>query len=376
MSRLHVAVIAPAFGRSADDRPVPVLANLVERLTPFVRVTVIPMRVPPTGRPYQVGDAEVWPMGGARASGVRRVAFLRRARRWFSNLHAQSPFHIAHAFGAGEPGALAACFAPAHIASVVSVTGGELVHHRDIGYGGQRSVISRHLVRQAVSRADIVTTGNPREAERVRRWRAGQIVDLVFGHDGRWFHRDADPATGGRRLDGSPAYLSIADFTPVNDHETLLEAFAHVLESEPESRLHLVGEGAGRDDVLEHARRLEIGYAVRLHAPRVNTEMPALYHEADVLVVSARHATHPTVVLEAAACGCAIASTNVGRVPELLDSAVISEVGDARRLAACMGAAVIADVEPARERVREHELGVSVERLLRLYGSLASLPAT
>jgi glycosyltransferase involved in cell wall biosynthesis len=93
------------------------------------------------------------------------------------------------------------------------------------------------------------------------------------------------------------------------------------------------------------------GTGDRLHRLGYRTDVPALLHEADLLVHAAKQEPLGRVLLEAAASGCPIVATNVGGTPEILDatSARLVPPGDAAVLAAAI-VDVVAHPTAARDR--------------------------
>jgi glycosyltransferase involved in cell wall biosynthesis len=116
------------------------------------------------------------------------------------------------------------------------------------------------------------------------------------------------PGTGERE----PFLLYPADNWPHKNHARLLEAFARVRQARPELRLVLVG---ARLEGVPAAPGVEVrGYI----SP---DELAALYRTATALVFPSLHETFGLPPLEAMACGCPVAVSRAGSLPEICGEA-------------------------------------------------------
>jgi glycosyltransferase involved in cell wall biosynthesis len=118
--------------------------------------------------------------------------------------------------------------------------------------------------------------------------------------------------------------LFAGKFIPKKRPELLLEEFARV--AQPDWQLLLVGDGPLRTKLEAKARQLKID---AVFAGFLNqTEMPAAYHAADLLVLpSTFEETWGLVANEAIACGCPVLlSSACGSVPELTAPPVAAAV--------------------------------------------------
>ena len=105
--------------------------------------------------------------------------------------------------------------------------------------------------------------------------------------------------------------------------------------------------------------------------------MPAVYRQADVVVVTSRFESQSVAAVEAAACGCAIVGTPVGLLAEI-DGAQISVSHDSAAIAAAL-LRVASDDTLLRRRgkrarnwaQREATVGNTVDTLVKLYEEIA-----
>lgn len=115
---------------------------------------------------------------------------------------------------------------------------------------------------------------------------------------------------------------------PEKDLSCLLEAFALALRSLPHLRLWILGDGPQRP-LLEHlARRLGVADAVEFLGMR--SDIGAWFAQADLFVLSSISEGLPIALLEALACGLPAVVTNVGGMPEVLNSSGAGFVVPAR----------------------------------------------
>lgn len=105
-----------------------------------------------------------------------------------------------------------------------------------------------------------------------------------------------------------------------------LEAFALVAKSIPEAKLLISGKIDWQNDpalstreVLELACQLKIENQVQLTGPFLQSEAPALYRQADILLHTKYNDPCPTAVIEALACGLGVVHSMSGGLPELVD---------------------------------------------------------
>jgi glycosyltransferase involved in cell wall biosynthesis len=112
---------------------------------------------------------------------------------------------------------------------------------------------------------------------------------------------------------------------------------------------------------------------VTFHGEVRHDHLPDYYRAADLFVLSSRHESQSLVALEAAACGCPVVGTAVGVLPELLDTAQVAPVGDARALAAAMTAMIANPPDRARAAGETRERVLARFSLGRTAGELEAL---
>ncbi|MDX2005069.1 MAG: glycosyltransferase [Meiothermus sp.] len=147
----------------------------------------------------------------------------------------------------------------------------------------------------------------------------GRMIFMPNGVDTARFRpnleaRAAKRAELGLRSLGSPEdefmWIAVGRFAEAKDYPNLLRAFAQVAQDQPNARLFVAGKG----DLFEPMKQLvaELGLAgsVNLLGPR--SDVSALMNAADGYVMSSAWEGMPMVLLEAAAIGLPIVTTDVG----------------------------------------------------------------
>jgi glycosyltransferase involved in cell wall biosynthesis len=166
------------------------------------------------------------------------------------------------------------------------------------------------------------------------------------------------PPTGGERAAlgvpaGVPVVGTVGRLDPVKDHATLLAAFRRVLETSPEARLVIVGEGETRPEIEALITLYGLQHRVVLLGERL--DVAALLPGLDVFVLSSINEGLSLALLEAMACARPVVVTDVG--------AAAAVVGDGR------AGLVVAPKDP-------EALAAAVTHLLQDRASAARLGST
>ncbi len=371
---MKIGLLTPGFSADENDWCIPVLYNLVRELAREHEIHVFTLRYPHRAGTYRFHGATIHALGGAARAGVARIPLIFRALTAILGAARRKPFALLHAFWADEPGFLAV-FAGGmlQIPRVVTLMGGELIGLREIGYGGQLSVVNSALTGYALRGASAVTAGSAYLAQIAK----AQFPDipvqvLPLGVDTDLFHPPAGKM--------SPLFppnqthlLHAASLVPVKDQSTLLRALARVAQTHPNVHLHLLGDGPLRPQLEQLAQDLHLTSRLTFHGSRPHHETPAFYQSADLCVLSSRFESQGMVVLEAAACGVTTIGTAVGILPEIVPSEQIVPVGDVEALALAI-TSVLGD--PVRRRALEggwgrFSLAQCLEDLAHIYAGFS-----
>lgn len=209
--------------------------------------------------------------------------------------------------------------------------------------------------------------------------RPDEVVTILNGVNTRRFHPEG--RTGALRAslglaDSTPLIGIVARLAPVKDHATLIEAVALVHARRPEAVLAIVGDGPLRHPLMAQVKALGLEDVVRFAG--ASADMPPVYRDLDLVVLSSVAEGTSISILEAMASGRCVVGTAVGGTPLLLDhgqAGVLVPPSDPRSLATALidllddpkrrqalGAA-------ARDRAqRRFAEDIMVERYLELYG--------
>jgi len=126
-----------------------------------------------------------------------------------------------------------------------------------------------------------------------------------------------------------PIILYPARGWPHKNHARLFQAFASLRDTRPQLRLILTGGG------LERLEPVPEGVEILGHVPP--SQLASLYRRAACLVYPSLYEGFGIPPLEAMACGCPVAASNAGAIPEVCgDAAVLFDPTDVEAMAAAM----------------------------------------
>jgi len=232
--------------------------------------------------------------------------------------------HIVHTHTAkaGLLGRLAARLAGVPI--VVHTFHGHVLHGY---YGPVRNWALRRMERSLASLSDRLVT----VSEQVKRdligygvARAKKITVIPLGLDLEPFldarrrrgeFRREMGFTAGARLIGI-----VGRIFPIKNHALFIESAARIAAVERAARFVVVGDGTLRPALEDQARRL--GIAERISFTGWRTDLPRIYADLDVLVVSSNNEGTPLSAIEAMATSCPVVATRVGGIPDIITDEV------------------------------------------------------
>jgi len=124
---------------------------------------------------------------------------------------------------------------------------------------------------------------------------------------------------------------------PIKNHALFLESAAKIAARDAAVRFVVVGDGTLRPALEDQARQLGIAERVLFTGWRV--DLPRIYADLDVLVVSSNNEGTPLSAIEAMATSCPVVATRVGGIPDIITDGVTGRLvspGDAEGIASAV----------------------------------------
>jgi glycosyltransferase involved in cell wall biosynthesis len=188
-----------------------------------------------------------------------------------------------------------------------------------------RSHEDRALIRQLTPEMDqLIAVSRSIERKIADEHRTGAPVRLIYnGVDlQRYDHqgpcdtiRDEYGMEEGSRIVGVVARLE-----PEKGHQTLIEAWPHVLRDVPDAYLLIVGEGSRRDFLEQWAAAHRVAHRVVFTGRR--DDIPAVTAGLDVAVLPSWREAQGLSILEAMAMSRPVVASDVGGIPEMIEDGV------------------------------------------------------
>jgi len=103
---------------------------------------------------------------------------------------------------------------------------------------------------------------------------------------------------------------------PIKNHRLFLESAAQIAQQESNVRFVIVGDGILRSETEKYAQDLGIHQQVIFTGWR--RDLPRIYADLDLLVISSNNEGTPVSAIEAMASGCPVVATRVGGLPDIV----------------------------------------------------------
>jgi glycosyltransferase involved in cell wall biosynthesis len=116
--------------------------------------------------------------------------------------------------------------------------------------------------------------------------------------------------------DGARLVSIVGRIFPIKNHRLFLDAAALVAAREPSVLFVIVGDGVLRWEMEDHARELRIADRVIFTGWR--RDLPRIYADTSILVVSSNNEGTAVSAIEAMAAGRPVVATRVGGLPDLI----------------------------------------------------------
>ena len=118
---------------------------------------------------------------------------------------------------------------------------------------------------------------------------------------------------------GTPLVGIVGRIFPIKNHRLFLDAAALVAKQARNARFVIIGDGTLRQAMGDHA--CELGISERVIFTGWRRDLPRIYADLDVLVVSSDNEGTPVSALEAMASGRPVVATRVGGLPDIITDA-------------------------------------------------------
>ena len=168
--------------------------------------------------------------------------------------------------------------------------------------------------------------------------------------------------------------LHVGRFDVPKNHPGLLEAFRLLLETHPECRLRLLGDGDLRADMEKLAREKGIADFVEFCGMQSNV-YPYL-HDADIFTLPSIYEGNPMTIIEAMGTGLPIVASRVGGIPDMISDGESGLLVGPEPQSICAGLTRLVGDAALRQRLglaaRKQSQTFSAEHMARDYISCYS----
>ncbi|HEX5823662.1 MAG TPA: glycosyltransferase [Candidatus Limnocylindrales bacterium] len=188
-----------------------------------------------------------------------------------------------------------------------------------------RSAEDRDLIRQLTPSMDqLIAVSKSIERKIADEHRTGAPVRLIYnGVDLQRYDHQEPCCTLHEEYGmeaGSQIVGVVARLEPEKGHQTLIEAWPHVLRRVPSAYLLIVGEGSRRDFLEQWAAAHKVGHRVIFTGRR--DDIPAVTAALDVAVLPSWREAQGLSILEAMALSRPVVASDVGGIPEMVEDGV------------------------------------------------------
>lgn len=164
------------------------------------------------------------------------------------------------------------------------------------------------------------------------------------------------------RLGETVNILHVGRFDVPKNHPGLLEAFRLLLQTHPECRLRLVGDGDLRAEMEALAREKGISQAVEFCG--MQTDVYPYLHDADIFVLPSIYEGNPMTMIEAMGTGLPIVASRVGGIPDMVADGQSGILVEPEPESICEGLSRLVE-----DQVLRQFLGQTAQRQSRLFSA-------
>lgn len=112
--------------------------------------------------------------------------------------------------------------------------------------------------------------------------------------------------------------LSVGALIPLKGHDFTIRAVAHLINTNPNLRLYIIGSGPEESRLKSLVETLELQKVVFFVGQVPNNDLIAWYNAADLFCLSSEREGWPNVLTESLSCGTPVVATKVFGTPEIV----------------------------------------------------------
>lgn len=123
---------------------------------------------------------------------------------------------------------------------------------------------------------------------------------------------------------------------PIKGYRILIDAISEIKKHRQDILCLIAGSGSQKNHLQRQVKKLNLNEYVKLIGEKPQNEIPLWINACDIFVLPSLNEGNPTVMFESLGCGKPFIGTNVGGIPEIINSndyGFICKPGDAKDLA-------------------------------------------
>ncbi|AIE61374.1 glycosyltransferase [Bacillus methanolicus] len=186
---------------------------------------------------------------------------------------------------------------------------------RDIFQFPQQGSVNRKIVEYTLEKADVICSTSHVMAKETNKYINKKIFVTPFGVDLNKF----------RPIEGlkSEENITIGTVKALSDKygiADLIKAFAKVFETNPNTKLLIVGDGPQRSEYEQLSKDLGISHVTTFTGRVPNDRVPEYINQMDIFAVPSTEDSESfgVAAVESMACGVPVVVSNVGGLPEVV----------------------------------------------------------
>jgi glycosyltransferase involved in cell wall biosynthesis len=169
--------------------------------------------------------------------------------------------------------------------------------------------------------------------------------------------------------------LTVGRLVPVKGHKFLIEAMSKIIKDEKNLLCLILGSGSQKSYLNKLIKKSNLQDYVKLIGEKSHNEIPVWINSCDIFVLPSLNEGNPTVMFEALGCGKPLIGTNIGGIPEIINSdkyGYICKPGDSEDLVEKILTALDNewDYENIVHYSKQFTWDIIVKNLLKIYSKI------